>query len=216
MKKLTSTSYALLGLLSRHPWSAYELAQYMQRSIMRRIWPRAESELYKEVKNLVSHKLATQKILSNGGRQRAIYSITPKGNQALDKWLLKTGRNLQYDHEALLKLALSYHVHSEEALHTHISEIEKLAVEEATVIIAVGEELLATSDLMSTTDAPYSTLAVSFIRHIVEAQLKWSQHVKEITRDLDFDKEDNSDWTRKRYKDEIDALRQQLKKHNNR
>ena len=38
--ELTSTSYALLGLLAVKPWTTYELAQQMDRT-MSRFWPRA-------------------------------------------------------------------------------------------------------------------------------------------------------------------------------
>ena len=43
--RLTTTSYAILGLLAIKPWTTYELAQQMDRSL-RRIWPRAKSKLY--------------------------------------------------------------------------------------------------------------------------------------------------------------------------
>ena len=57
-RALTSTSYAILGLLSLRPWTTYELAQQMQRALGQ-FWPRAESKLYEEPKKLVDHGLAT-------------------------------------------------------------------------------------------------------------------------------------------------------------
>ena len=59
MKKLTPTSYALLGLLARKPWSAYELNAHMQYSVLNAFWPRAASGVYSEPKKLVANKLAT-------------------------------------------------------------------------------------------------------------------------------------------------------------
>ena len=41
-ESLTTTSYAVLGLLCLRDWSTYELNKQMQRS-MRLWWPRAES-----------------------------------------------------------------------------------------------------------------------------------------------------------------------------
>jgi len=41
---LTTTSYAVLGLLAVRPWSSYELTQQMDRSLGR-VWPRAVSKL---------------------------------------------------------------------------------------------------------------------------------------------------------------------------
>src|ERR671938_339368 len=53
---LTTTSYAILGLLAIQPWSTYELAQQMDRSLGR-MWPRAQSKIYEEPKKLVAHAL---------------------------------------------------------------------------------------------------------------------------------------------------------------
>jgi hypothetical protein len=49
MAELTTTSYAILGLLNIKPWSAYELTQQAQRSL-RYAWPKSESHLYAEPK----------------------------------------------------------------------------------------------------------------------------------------------------------------------
>ena len=42
---LTPTSYAILGLLAIKPWTTYELAKQMDRTL-NRFWPRARSKLY--------------------------------------------------------------------------------------------------------------------------------------------------------------------------
>ena len=60
---LTTTSYAVLGLLAIKPWSSYELTQQMDRSLGR-IWPRATSKLYEEPKKLVEHGFARMEIAS--------------------------------------------------------------------------------------------------------------------------------------------------------
>ena len=52
MAELTTTSYAILGLLNIKPWSGYELTQQAQRSL-RYVWPKSESHLYAEPKRLV-------------------------------------------------------------------------------------------------------------------------------------------------------------------
>ena len=54
---LTTTSYAILGLLAIKPWTTYELTQQMHRALGQ-FWPRAESKLYEEPKKLVAHGLA--------------------------------------------------------------------------------------------------------------------------------------------------------------
>ena len=75
---LTTTSYALLGLLNIRPWTTYELAKQVQRSLGW-FWPRAERKLYEEPKRLVECGLATATSESTGKRPRTVYSITADG-----------------------------------------------------------------------------------------------------------------------------------------
>lgn len=86
MKRLTTTSYALLGLLYVRPWSGYELTEQMKRGIGV-IWPRAERAIYDEPRNLVEHGLAKAAEEMVGRRPRTVYSITAKGRRELAKWL---------------------------------------------------------------------------------------------------------------------------------
>ena len=85
-RALTTTSYAILGLLATRPRATYDLAQMMKRSL-HFIWPRAESNLYAEPKRLVDAGMATAEVTWNGDRKRTVYSITPQGQTALRKWL---------------------------------------------------------------------------------------------------------------------------------
>lgn len=104
MSKLTPTSYALLGLLSLRPWSAYELNQHMQISILRSIWPRATSHIYSEPKQLLKQGLVTAAEEQQGARSRTVYRITAKGRRALEDWLVTAGaRPIHLESEALLK-----------------------------------------------------------------------------------------------------------------
>ena len=54
---MTTTSYAILGLLAVKSWTTHELVLQVDRSL-RRFWPRAQSKLYDEPKKLVSHGYA--------------------------------------------------------------------------------------------------------------------------------------------------------------
>jgi PadR family transcriptional regulator AphA len=104
--ELTTTSYALLGLLSLRPWSSYELAKQMERSL-RHIWPRAESKVYEEPKKLVAAGLATASGQARGRRPRTVYAITSQGRAALATWLAEPGRGPVLEFEALLKVSFA-------------------------------------------------------------------------------------------------------------
>jgi len=102
-RELTTTSYAILGLLALRPWTTYELAKQMERSL-RNFWPRAESKLYEEPKNLVAHGLARATREHTGKRPRTVYSITPKGRRTLRSWLDTPGRGPVLEFDAILRV----------------------------------------------------------------------------------------------------------------
>jgi PadR family transcriptional regulator AphA len=88
---LTTTSYAILGLLAVKPWTTHELVRQVDRSL-RRIWPRASSKLYEEPKKLVAHGLARS---------------ADKGRRTLAAWLREPGDGPVLEFEALLKIGFA-------------------------------------------------------------------------------------------------------------
>jgi DNA-binding PadR family transcriptional regulator len=104
MPALTTTSYAVLALLALQPWTTYQLAQQMERSLGW-IWPRAISRLYEEPKKLVAAGLATSQPGATGRRPSTVYTITPEGRVALATWLAEPGTGPVLECEALVKIA---------------------------------------------------------------------------------------------------------------
>ena len=100
---MTTTSYAILGLLAVKPWTTHELVQQVDRSL-RRLWPRAQSKLYEEPKKLVVHGYARAADDSVGRRRRTRYTITPKGRRALAAWLQQPGDGPSLEFEQLVKI----------------------------------------------------------------------------------------------------------------
>ena len=100
---MTTTSYAILGLLAIKPWTTYELIRQVDRSL-RRIWPRAQSKLYEEPKKLVALGYARASEEQVGQRRRTRYTITPRGRRALASWLDEPGAGPVLEFEQLLKI----------------------------------------------------------------------------------------------------------------
>ncbi len=103
---MTTTSYAILGLLAVKPWTTHELVQQVDRS-MRRMWPRAQSKLYEEPKKLVAHGYARSSDDSIGRRRRTRYTITAAGRRALAAWLQLPGDGPVLEFEQLLKISFA-------------------------------------------------------------------------------------------------------------
>lgn len=127
---MTSTTYAVLGLLCVQPWSAYELAQQMTRSL-RFMWPRAESGIYREPQKLIDLGYATAEEVAAGPRRtKMVYSATPAGRRAFQHWLAQPSVPPQFESEAMVKFFFCDHGTLEDA---------RRALEE---LLAHGEALL--------------------------------------------------------------------------
>ncbi|HEY3142922.1 MAG TPA: PadR family transcriptional regulator [Acidimicrobiales bacterium] len=102
--RLTTSSYAVLGMLTLGPWSGYELAQQAQRSL-RFVWPKSASHLYAEPKKLVDLGLATVRTEPAGeSRTRQVYEITPAGREAFRDWLGTEPAPPHLEVEAMLRV----------------------------------------------------------------------------------------------------------------
>ena len=101
--RLTTSSFAILGLLALRPWTTYELAKQMAVSL-RNFWPRAESKLYEEPKKLVALGLAEVRAEHVGRRPRSVYEITAAGREALRAWLDEPGAMAVLEFESLVKV----------------------------------------------------------------------------------------------------------------
>ena len=115
--RLTTTSYAVLGLLAITSWTTYELTQQMQRSLAR-FWPRAVSKLYDEPGKLTEHGLATRREEQVGQRARSRYEITADGRRELAEWLAQPSRDPVLEAEFLIKVFLAEHGTKQDLLAT--------------------------------------------------------------------------------------------------
>ena len=99
----STTSHAVLGLLRLRPWTTYELAKQIQRSLDW-FWPRAERKLYEEPKRLVAAGLATATQEMTGARPRTVYAVTRKGRAALQRWLSEPPAPPTFEFEGMVKV----------------------------------------------------------------------------------------------------------------
>ena len=139
--ELNTPSYAMLGMLAIRPWSTYELAKHLDRSL-RPLWPRARSHLFKEPKKLVDHGLAEASEQSVGRRPRTVYTITPGGRQALRAWLAQPGEGPSLEFEQLLKVFFADQSSKVDALRA-VANIRRWAEERNAENVAVARDYVA-------------------------------------------------------------------------
>src|SRR5687768_17263422 len=137
---LTTTSYAILGLLSLRSWTSYELAEQMKRALGL-FWPRAESGIYREPKKLEAHGLARSTTEFVGQRPRTRYTITAKGRRALAKWVPTAGAGPVVEFEQLVKVFFAEHATKDDLLAT-LAGVRASLEDEAVATAGIPQEYL--------------------------------------------------------------------------
>ncbi len=180
LPKLTTTSYAVLGLLRRRPWSAYELTQYMRNSILRAVWPRAESHLYSEPKLLEKRAFVVSHQEQNGARKRTVYSITDLGRRALSEWLLAQRESeFRFEYELLVRFAFAESVDSND-VQGYLQQVRADALRDARAAMLGVEEMLQTLDELKTSDyAVYSGAMIHMVIDQLETRISWAAQMSE-------------------------------------
>ena len=179
--RMTTSSYAVLGLLDLKPWTGYELTHQAQRSL-RYAWPKSERLLYSEPKKLVELGFATTHTEAIGNRSRNVYEITDEGRRVLSEWTYSRTQPPRIEVEALLRLLFADHGTIEDLLGA-LDELES----------DIGEHHQAIVELMgSYLDGghpfPQRThLSVLFATFQIEI-------FKSIERWIDFAREEIRHW----------------------
>jgi DNA-binding PadR family transcriptional regulator len=174
---LTTTSYAVLGLLSIKPWSSYELTQQMDRSLGR-IWPRAVSKLYEEPKKLVSQGLARATTEQKGQRTRTVYAITAKGRRALAHWLGEPGEGPVLEFEQLLKVFFAENGTKQDALRA-LQAAQEWAQARSAESLAVGDSY-AKGDGPFPERLPELQLTSRFLTDLYVLVLDWARWASSV------------------------------------
>lgn len=174
---LTTTSYAILGMLAIKPWSTYELAKQMERSL-KSFWPRAASRIYEEPKRLVSLGLAkaTQEMV--GKRPRTIYSITPSGRRALRRWLDEPGDGPVIEFDALLRVFFAEHS-TRAGVLTNVQAIKSWAVEQNAINVAFAR-LYTESSGPFPERLPAIVLTGKFLTDLADMIDRWATWANEV------------------------------------
>ena len=189
---LTTTSYAILGLLAVKPWTTYELAQQMKRAVGQ-FWPRAESNLYAEPKKLVALGLATSSKENVGNRPRTLYTITPEGQEALAEWVPGPAGGPQLEWEALLKVFFAEHG-SKADLQATIEDTRTWTEERLAATLAIPRGYLQGQGPFPER-LPWLLLSGQFLKEFTLAVGRWAEWAADVVEDWPDDiRQAEPDW----------------------
>jgi DNA-binding PadR family transcriptional regulator len=155
----------------------------MRNSVLRAVWPRAESHLYSESKLLEKRGLAVSHQEYNGGRKRTVYNITESGREALKHWLREERESeFRFEYELLVRLAFAESVTVDVALAYLRQVREEIFRDAAEALLAVEAELEQPRRLATRPHAAFSGALIHLVVSELESRLRWSD---EMTRRLD-------------------------------
>ena len=176
-RTLTTTSFAVLSVLSLRDHSTYDLIRQMRLS-MHYMWPRAESNVYAEPRRLVEAGLAAAREEWNGQRRRTIYSITNAGRAVLARWIASPSARPRYECEALVKVMFAENGTREDLL----ASIRALAEDAADAV----RHFRGIADRYAVNEGEYprrfglSSLALRLVAEQHAATVRWASWAEEV------------------------------------
>ncbi len=110
MAKENKSKYAVLGALSICPGSGYDVKKLMEQSTSN-FWNESYGQIYPILKQLIEEGLATSQAEKQEGKpERYVYTLTERGTEELQRWLMEPVEYVVERNELLLKLYFGKHV----------------------------------------------------------------------------------------------------------
>jgi PadR family transcriptional regulator, regulatory protein AphA len=169
--QLPTTSYAILGIISREPASGYEVAMFAA-SAVAQMWPIAKSQVYGELARLekLGHIHGVD-VAQDKWPDKRVYTLTESGNRALDLWLTEpTHGSERTKNSFLLKVFFAHRMPPEslEALiRGHLSAAEEHR-----------DRLSALVDRLDMQDiSVYGRATALFGLYLREADIAWAKEI---------------------------------------
>jgi PadR family transcriptional regulator AphA len=101
---MSTTPYAILGLLSIEPMSGYDIRRNLDESLSY-FWSESFGQIYPTLRKLEASRLiAPVKQAAPDSRRRKLYALTAAGRERLRKWLAEPPKPQPPRSELLLKL----------------------------------------------------------------------------------------------------------------
>jgi len=126
MRRPPSTPFAILGLLQTEPRSGYDIRREAATGLGH-FWSESYGQIYPALRSLAAKgHVRRRPERRTGQRARIVYSITPKGREALRRWTLLPPRPSPPRNELLLKLYFG----RQESASAHAAWLRRLANDE--------------------------------------------------------------------------------------
>lgn len=170
--KENKSKYAIMGILSMGPMSGYDIKKKFEESLSY-FWSESYGQIYPILKKLAQQGLATRSIERQEGKpDRHIYTLTDKGQKALQDWMIQPVGSQIGRHEILLKLFFGQQISLTDNIR-QIKNFQKLQAQRLKEIKAT--EKLLKSDYKDNPNLSFWLMTVRYGQHLNQAYLQWSK-----------------------------------------
>ena len=172
MKKANKSCYVVLGLLSKHDLSGYDIKQIASK-ISRFYWSESNAQIYPVLKKLEAADLVTSHLdESSGARKKRIYKITKKGHEFLMAWLTEPAELTPYREEQLLHLAFAVNL-SDSEVHEQLNHYHAQLQDK----LKLYDEVIAHIETSHKTRADKRHLLILYdhVKGILDAKISWAK-----------------------------------------
>jgi DNA-binding PadR family transcriptional regulator len=181
-RRISSSTQALLGLLSIEPMSGYDLRQNIRASVGH-IWSESYGQIYPNLKKLAAAGFVSAKEEKQQGKpRRHIYSITQKGREQLTAWLGRPPQPEVPRNEMLLKLFFG----SQVPAAILIAYVERMVVEHRALLEKLTRiEREEIAEQRHRPEAPFWRMTARYGQFEMKAHLRWAEETLATLRQLD-------------------------------
>jgi PadR family transcriptional regulator AphA len=174
---LSTTSHAVMALLSFAPMSGYELARAADRSISR-FWPISKPQVYAELQRLESLGLVdATDVVQDKLPDKRVFRLTGAGERGLERWLADERLEASRFRVPFLVKTLVGHRVGAERMRELLGDY-RAAVEAEHEALAELDELLEQAP-----DAFYARATVLFGLKVSAAIAEWAHEVERLMPD---------------------------------
>ncbi|MFN3234462.1 MAG: PadR family transcriptional regulator [Gammaproteobacteria bacterium] len=172
MAKINKTKYAILGWLTKHDMSGYDLKKIVDK-VSGQYWTESNAQLYPMLKELeILGYVESELDQSSGGRKRKIYRILQKGREKLVAWMKTPIDEGCFRDEFLLRLSFSNNIPVEEVIE-HFNEHLVGLRRRFKCLQEIKKHIK--EEFADRADQPYLLMLYRFREMDIDVRIKWCE-----------------------------------------
>lgn len=168
----SSTTDAVLGVLSMAPMSGYTIRSVVSQSIGH-FWSESFGQIYPALRQLTSEGFVEKKTERQKGRpDRNVYSLTGKGRERLQEWLMTPSTEAVPRNELLLKLFFGGQAPVGASREDVTAFVQR---QEAALTVYAGIAKDLKKNRANDPQLPFWLMTLSYGSHYSEAMVQWGR-----------------------------------------